>query len=201
MQQVRRKIFKLLMGSLALTASLALSGCNDPQLQFTGTDITGTKLGQGWTLTGMDGKTYTSEMLKGKVSIVFFGYTQCPDVCPTSMAEMTEVMKLLGDKASQVQVVMISVDPERDTQDVMKAYVTGFDPRFIGLTGTVDQVKKAAGSFKAYFAKSPKGQSGDYSMDHSAMFYLIDAKGESRVLLNNQVGATAIKKDIDLLLR
>lgn len=192
---------KFLLAGAALASVLALSACKDSQLQFKGSDISGTKLGQGWELIGTDGKTHTSELFKGKVSLVFFGYTQCPDICPTALAELTEVMTLLGKKADQVQVIMVTVDPERDTQEVMKAYVTGFDPRFIGLTGTVEQVKKAAGSFKAYFAKSPKGRSGDYSMDHSAMFYLLDAKGEARVLLNNQAGVANIKNDIEQLLR
>jgi len=177
-----------------------LAGCKDATPQFKGSDITGTRLGKDLALTGTDGKAYTLETLKGKVSIVLFGFTQCPDVCPSSLAELTQVMKLLGKDAKRVQVVLITVDPERDSQEVLRAYVSGFNPDFLGLTGTLEQVKKTAASFKVYYAKTA-GAQGNYSMDHSASFYLMDAQGESRVLLSNNIGATAIAHDIQLLLR
>ncbi|MDN3987756.1 SCO family protein [Zwartia vadi] len=178
-----------------------LAACGDAgDLKFKGSDISGTKLGQNWTLVGMDGKTYTPESFRGKVTLVFFGFTQCPDVCPTALAELSQVMKLLGDRASQVQVVMISVDPERDTPEVLRAYVSGFDPRFIGMTGTAEQIKAAAGSFKAYYAKVPAAK-GSYTMDHSSSFYLLDKKGEARVMLNSTIGASAVAQDIETLLR
>jgi protein SCO1/2 len=177
-----------------------LAGCNDAKPQFKGSDITGTRLGKDLALTGTDGKSYTLETLKGKVSLLMFGFTQCPDICPSALAELTQVMKLLGKDAKRVQVVLITVDPERDTQDVLRAYVSGFDPDFLGLTGTPEQIKKTAGSFKVYYAKTA-GAKGNYSMDHSASFFLMDAQGESRVLLNNNIGAAAIAHDIQLLLR
>jgi protein SCO1/2 len=179
---------------------LLVTGCNDAAPAFKGSDITGTQLGKALALTGTDGKPYTLDALKGKVTIVLFGFTQCPDVCPTSLAELTQVMKLLGKDSTRVQVVLITVDPERDTSEVLRAYVSGFDPQFLGLTGTLEQIKKAAASFKVYFAKTP-GVQGNYSMDHSASFYLMDAQGESRVLLNNNIGAAAIAHDIQRLLR
>ena len=179
---------------------LLVTGCNDAAPPFKGSDITGTQLGKDLALTGTDGKPYTLDALKGKVTIVLFGFTQCPDVCPTSLAELTQVMKLLGKDSTRVQVVLITVDPERDTSEVLRAYVSGFDPQFLGLTGTLEQIKKAAASFKVYFAKTP-GVQGNYSMDHSASFYLMDAQGESRVLLNNNIGAAAIAHDIQSLLR
>jgi protein SCO1/2 len=179
---------------------LLVTGCNDAAPAFKGSDITGTQLGKDLALTGTDGKPYTLDALKGKVTIVLFGFTQCPDVCPTSLAELTQVMKLLGKDSTRVQVVLITVDPERDTSEVLRAYVSGFDPQFLGLTGTLEQIKKAAASFKVYFAKTP-GVQGNYSMDHSASFYLMDAQGESRVLLNNNIGAAAIAHDIQRLLR
>ena len=177
-----------------------LTACSDTTTDFKGSDITGSHLGQKWSLTGMDGRTYTPEAFKGKVTLVLFGFTQCPDVCPTSLAELSQVMKLLGDLASRVQVLMISVDPERDTPEVLRAYVSGFDPRFLGLTGTPEQVKAAAAAFKAYYARSATAN-GNYNMDHSANFYLLDGKGESRVLLSNNVGAENIAHDIRVLLR
>ena len=130
--------------------------------------------------------------------MAFFGFTQCPDVCPTSLAELAEAMKKLGADADRVQVLLITVDPERDTPDILKQYVTAFDLRFLGLTGTPDQVKAAA-SFKAYYAKAPT-KDGGYSMDHTAAFYLLDGKGESRVLANNNIGVDALVHDIQALL-
>jgi protein SCO1/2 len=178
-----------------------LAACGDSAgVKFKGSDIAGTKLGQNWTLVGMDVKTNTPASFQGKVTLVFFGFAQCPDVCPTALAELTEVMKLLGDRTSQVQVLMISVDPERDTPDVLRAYISGFDPRFLGLTGSAEQIKAAAGSFRAYYAKVA-GAKGAYSMDHSSSFYLLDKKGEARVLLNSAVGASAVAHDIEMLLR
>ena len=137
---------------------------------------------------------------EGKVTLVLFGFTQCPDVCPTSLAELAQVMKLLGDQASRVQVLMISVDPERDTPEVLRAYVSGFDSRFLGLTGTPGQIKDVASAFKAYYARAAT-VNGNYNMDHSANFYLLDTKGESRVLLANNTGAENIAHDIRALLR
>ena len=190
----------LFAATLLSLCVLLLSGCNDATPQFKGSDITGTHLGKELALTGTDGKPYTLETLKGKVTIILFGFTQCPDVCPTSLAELTQVMKLLGNEAKRVQVVLITVDPERDTLEVLRAYVSGFDPQFLGLTGTLEQIKKTAASFKVYYAKTA-GTNGNYSMDHSASFYLMDAQGESRVLLNNSIGAAAIAHDIQRLLR
>jgi protein SCO1/2 len=184
----------------AFVFGAVLTACGDKTTTFKGSDISGSHLGQKWSLTGMDGKSYTPADFHGKVTIVFFGFTQCPDVCPTSLAELAQVMKLLGDLASRVQVLLISVDPERDTPAVLRAYVSGFDPRFLGLTGTPEQVKLAAAAFKAYYARAATAN-GSYNMDHSANFYLLDAKGESRVLLSNNAGAENIAHDIRALLR
>ena len=196
-QSIRRSLFVVM---IALVFGAVLNACSDTTTAFKGSDITGSHLGQKWSLTGMDGKTYTPADFHGKVTLVLFGFTQCPDVCPTSLAELSQVMKLLGDQASRVQVLLISVDPERDTPTVLRAYVSGFDPRFLGLTGTPEQVKLAAAAFKAYYARSPAAN-GQYNMDHSANFYLLDAKGESRVLLANNAGAENIAHDIRALLR
>jgi protein SCO1/2 len=186
--------------TIFLTACL-LAACGDASdLKLKGSNISGTQLGQDWTLVGMDGKTYTPASFQGKVTLVFFGFTQCPDVCPTALAELTQVMTLLGDRAKQVQVLMISVDSERDTPEVLRAYLSGFDGRFMGLTGSPDQIKKAASSFKAYYAKAP-GPKGSYTMDHSSSFYLLDKKGNARVLISSTIGAAAVAHDIEALLR
>lgn len=184
-----------------LACFFLLTACGDAsEIKFKGSDITGTKLGRDWTLVGMDGKTYTPSSFQGKVTLVFFGFTQCPDVCPTALAELTQVMKLIGDQAQQVQVLMISVDPERDTPEVLRAYISGFDARFLALTGSAEQIKTAAGSFKAYYAKVPAAK-GTYTMDHSSSFYILDKKGDARVMLNSTIGAPAVAHDIAALLR
>lgn len=197
---------RLFAATLLSLCALFLSGCNDATPQFKGSDITGTHLGKELALTGTDGKSYTLDTLKGKVTVVLFGFTQCPDICPTSLAELTQVMKLLGEGSKRVQVVLITVDPERDTPEVLRAYVSGFGPQFLGLTGTIEQIKKTAASFKVYYAKTVQyaktaGLQSTYSVDHSASFYLMDAQGESRVLLSNNIGAAAIAHDVQRLLR
>lgn len=184
----------------AAALSSMLAACGNSESAFKGSDITGTHLGKDVAMVDQDGHPRKLTDFAGKVLVVFFGYTQCPDVCPTSLAELAQVNKALGPDASRVQVVMISVDPERDTPDVMKQYVTAFDPGFIGLTGSPDQVKQAATSFKAYYAKVPSKDGKDYSMDHSAPFYLLDGKGEARVLAGNTIGADALVHDIRALL-
>lgn len=189
----------LRLGAAAAVAA-TLVACGDSKPVFKGSDITGTQLGRGMELSDHNGKLRQLSDFSGKVVVVFFGFTQCPDVCPTALAELTEVMKKLGPDADRVQVLLISVDPERDTPEVLKQYVTAFDPRFLGLTGTPDQVKKAAASFKAYYAKAPT-KDGNYTMDHTAAFYLLDGKGESRVLVNNNVGVDALTQDIQALLK
>ncbi|CAB3721508.1 SCO family protein [Achromobacter kerstersii] len=187
--------------TVAAAFTAALAACGESAPTFKGSDISGTQLGRGMELTDTNGKTRQLSDFAGKVVVVFFGFTQCPDVCPTSLAELTEVMKKLGPDADRVQVLLITVDPERDTQEVLKQYVSAFDPRFLGLTGTPDQIKKAAASFKAYYAKAPTKDGSTYTMDHTAAFYLLDGKGESRVLANNNLGVDALTHDIQALLK
>ena len=194
-------IRRALLGLGFATLLAGLQACGDgPPVKFKGSDISGTKIGAGWALTGMDGKNYTSSDFSGKVQLVFFGFTQCPDICPTTLAELAEVMRILGDQANRVQVLLITVDPERDTPEVLRAYVSGFNPSFLGLTGTPAQIKQVAASFKAYYAKAPAAKGG-YTMDHSSSFYLIDPKGEARVLVSNNAGSAALVHDIKLLLK
>ena len=188
--------------SFGLAAFIAgLSACGEgSSVKFKGSDISGTKIGGGWALTGMDGNSYTSSDFAGKVQLVFFGFTQCPDICPTALAELSEMMRTLGDQASRVQVLMITVDPERDSPEVLRAYVSGFNASFLGLTGTLAQIKQVAASFKAYYAKAPAAKGG-YSMDHSSSFYLLDPTGDARVLVSNTAGTAALAHDIKLLLK
>ena len=185
---------------LLLSSLFGLAGCTDQPAAFRGSDISGTKLGQQWQLTLMNGQARDQSSFAGKVQLVFFGFAQCPDVCPTSLSELSEAMKLLGPDADRVQVLLVTVDPERDTPDLLRQYLSAFDPRFMGLTGTPEQVRQAASSFKAFYSKVPR-PGGDYTMDHSASFYLLDRNGEARVLLSNNVGAAAIAHDIKALLK
>ena len=190
----------LLTAAAALGLASALSACGKQEVAFIGSDITGTKLGQEMTMVDGTGQARTLADYKGKVAVVFFGFTQCPDVCPTAMAELSQTMELLGEDASKVQVLMISVDPDRDTPEVLAAYVSAFHPSFVGLTGTAEQLSTTAKSFKAYYAKSPGATPDQYSMDHASSFYLIDTEGEARVLVSGSASAQEIASDIQQLL-
>lgn len=184
--------------AVALLAGLAACGGeNSPS--FKGTDITGTHLGRDLALTDHTGQARTLASYAGKVQVYFFGFTQCPDVCPSALAEMADVMKKLGPDAQHVQVALITVDPERDTQDVLQAYVTAFDSRFVALRGEPAQTRAAAATFKAYYARAPQ-KDGNYSMDHTAAFYIFDRKGEARVLASPNLGVEALVHDIRALL-
>lgn len=145
------------------------------------------------------GRPRTLEDFQGKVLVVFFGFTQCPDVCPTAMAQMAQAVDLLGDDADQVQVALITVDPERDTPEVLDAYVKAFNPNFIGLTGTAEQLARTARSFKAYYSKVPGATPQDYTMEHGSSFYLLDQEGKARVLIRGDASAEAIAHDIQQL--
>jgi protein SCO1/2 len=181
-------------------AAVALTACGDKKRPvFQGGDITGTQLGKGLALTDFNGKPHTIKDFAGKVVVVFFGFTQCPDICPTSLVKLAETMNLLGTDANHVQVLMVTVDPERDTPDILKQYVTAFNPRFLGLTGTPEEIRQVAASFKAYYAKVSETD-GTYTIDHTASFYLFDKKGESRVLASNDMTAAALAQDIKTLL-
>lgn len=189
----------------AATLPLVLAGCgnkaSDKPLAFDGgNDITGTHLGKDLDMTGSDGKTRTLADFRGKVLLVFFGYTHCPDVCPTSMAMAAQAMQILGSKAKDVQVVMVTVDPARDTSKVLSAYVQAFDPSFMGLTGTPDQLARTARSFKVSYAREDGGTAQQYGMSHSSAFYLLDQTGNARALISANTTPKDMAHDIQLLL-
>lgn len=180
--------------------SLFLAACSPKPTEFKGSDITGTGLGQDLAIPDTTGQLRTLADYRDKVIVVFFGFTQCPDVCPTALAELSQTLALLGDQADQVQVLLISVDPERDTPEILAEYVQAFHPSFVGLAGTTDQLHKAAQSFKAYYAKAPGATPEQYTMDHTASFYIFDKKGDVRVLISGDVSAEDIASDIRQLL-
>ncbi len=194
---------RLLLGGAALGLPTVLMGCSpgaSQPLDFRGSDITGSQLGRDLDMIDTQGQRRTLADYQGKVLMVFFGYTQCPDVCPTAMAQAAQALELLGDEASEVRVIMISVDPARDTPTILDAYVQAFDPDFVGLTGTAEQLDKTAKSFKAFYAKEPGPTPEHYAMNHSSSFYLFDREGEARALIRADSTPEDMVHDIRLLL-
>jgi protein SCO1 len=192
-----------LLTSLALAA--ALLGCDQlgspsAAQQFKGVDITGAEYARTLSLPDQNGKPRTLDDFKGKVTVVFFGYTQCPDVCPTTMAELAQVKKALGKDGERVQGVFITVDPERDTPETLKAYMASFDPSFVALRGTPEQTKATAKEFKVFYAKVPGKVEGSYTMDHTAGSYVLDPKGKVRLFVRYGAPAEALTADIKALL-
>jgi protein SCO1/2 len=164
------------------------------------TDVTGADFGKSIDLTDHNGQRRSLTDFKGKVVVIFFGFTHCPDVCPTTMLELARVAKELGADASRLQVLMVTVDPERDTPQVLRQYVPSFHPSFLGLHGSKDEIARTAKEFKAYFNKQPQ-QGGSYSVDHTAGTYVLDTKGRLRLFAAYGAGAQAFLHDIRALLR
>jgi len=183
-----------------LTAAL-LTGCGGgaEAPKFSLTDVSGAGFGKELNLTDHEGRPRTLADFRGKVVTVFFGFTHCPDACPTTLAEMAQVMKELGPDAEKVQVLFVTVDPERDTQPVLKQYVPSFNPAFLGLYGDAEATARAAKEFKVFYQKQPvKG--GGYSVDHSAGTFILDREGRLRLFAQYGQGAVPILHDIRLLL-
>ncbi|MBV8045798.1 MAG: SCO family protein [Paludibacterium sp.] len=186
---------------LALVVALAACQRVEPiKLDLKGTDLTGTEVGGDFTLTDHTGKPRALSSFRGKVVALFFGYTHCPDVCPTTLLEYANIYKKLGADGGKLQVVFVSVDPERDTQQVLAGYVPHFNPTFVGLTGSVAQVASVMKAYKVVAQKVPAA-GGDYSVDHSAGSYLLDAEGRVRVYEPYGSPAADVVHDIQQLLR
>ncbi len=168
--------------------------------QFMATDITGADFAQSLNLTDHTGKPRSLNDFKGKVVALFFGYTHCPDVCPTTMADLKQTMKLLGSRADELQVLFVTLDPERDTQAVLAQFVPAFDARFIGLRGSANEIDETAKNFKIFAAKvDTKGKSG-YTIDHSAGVYIFDKTGKIRLYVDYGSKPADIAADIKKLL-
>jgi protein SCO1/2 len=185
----------------AALASCVLAACTPDAPKFTGSDVTGAGFGKDFALTDATGKPRTLADFRGKVVIVFFGYTHCPDVCPTTLAELAEMMKRLGPDADRVQVLFVTVDPERDTPALLAQYVPAFDKRFLGLYGNADALAATAKEFKVVYQKQPGPTPGTYTMDHSAGTYLYDPEGRLRVYMSYGQGADAFTHDVRVLLK
>ena len=191
---------------LTLAATAALVGCDGkapdggPRHAFKAVDITGAEYARTLALPDADGQPRTLADFKGKVVVVFFGYTQCPDVCPSTMAELAEVKRSLGADGARVQGLFVTVDPERDTAALLKAYVANFGPDLIGLRGTPEQTAAAAKEFKVFFAKVPGKTATSYTVDHTAGSYVFDGMGRVRLFTRYGSGAQALADDLKLLL-
>lgn len=180
---------------------LALAGCADDQPKFSAIDITGADYARDFQLTDHNGQLRSLKDFRGKVVVLFFGYTQCPDVCPTSMGELAQVKKLLGPQGERLQGIFVSVDPERDKPEMLKAYMGNFDPSFLALYTTPDKLPALTKEFKVYYKKVDGPTPTSYTMDHSAGSYIFDPQGKVRLYARYASGAPAMAADIQLLLK
>ena len=188
-------------GSDASTAASGTAPAAQSALSFNAVDITGAKYARQLQLTDVDGKPRSLADFKGKVVFLFFGYTQCPDVCPTTMAELAAVRKKLGADGDQIQGVFVTVDPDRDTPQVLKAYLGTMDPSFVGLTGTREQIDAATKDFKVFYQKVPGKAEGSYTIDHTAGAFVFDRDGQVRLFVRYGMGAEPLAADLKQLLK
>ena len=179
---------------------LLLSACSPAKPEFNAIDLTGADYAQGFELVDPFGQRRQLSDFKGKVVVVFFGFTQCPDFCPTTLNEWVQVKKSLADKGDLLQPVFITLDPERDTPELLKAYMANFDPSFIALIPTMDQLPALAKQYKIYYKKVETGSAGNYTMDHSAGTYVYDTSGRLRLYARYGLGPQALAQDIGKLL-
>jgi protein SCO1/2 len=187
--------------SLAALCLVLLAACDGAAPKFRSTDISGVDYGRSLELTDHHGKLRRLEDWRGKAVVVFFGFTQCPDVCPTTLADMAIAMKQLGPEADRVQVLMVTVDPERDTREVLGKYVPAFDARFLGLYGDLEATRRTAKEFKVYFEKRPGKTPGEYTIDHSAQSYVIDTQGRLRLFVRHDRITEDLAPDLRTLLK
>ncbi|MFP4900530.1 SCO family protein [Paraburkholderia sp. BR14261] len=187
----------------ALGGTLVLEGCGQQPPAFSNLDITGnTQFGKDFALPDTSGKTRTLADFKDKVVVLFFGYTHCPDVCPTTMAELSQALQQLGpDAAKRVQVLFVTVDPERDTPQILGQYAAAFNPTFLGLRpANEDQLKQVAKDFRVYYAKVPGNPPDSYTRDHTAASYVFDTTGKLRLFARDGQGVTPWLHDLKILL-
>ncbi len=186
---------------LLVAGALALSGCGAGAPKFKASDITGAGFGRDFALTDPTGKQRTLADYRGKVVVLFFGYTQCPDVCPTTLSALAETMKALGPDAERVQVIFVTVDPERDKPELVASYVTAFNPSFVGLRGDADAIARTAKEFKILYQKQPGRTPESYTVDHSAGTFVFDTQGRLRLYVGNGQGPDVFAHDIRELLK
>ena len=188
---------------LWLCCVLALTACEKPQtpkVPFANTDITGLDYAKGFALTDHNGQPRTLADFKGKVVVVFFGYTHCPDVCPTTLSELASIKKALGSEAERLQVIFITLDPQRDTPELMAGFVPAFDSSFLGLWGEQAVIDKVAKDFKIFAKKVPSKDGKSYTIDHTAGSYVFDDQGHIRLFVRHGQGGDGLQKDLQRLL-
>ncbi|WP_290871191.1 SCO family protein [Aquabacterium sp.] len=198
----RRRIWQAALAPLALSVLAACDKATpgaSPEVKFNAVDITGAAYARQFKLNDVDGHPRSLAEFQGKVVFVFFGFTQCPDVCPTTMADLAEVRRRLGPDGERLQGVFITIDPERDTPDVLKAYLQAMDPGFVGLRGSLAETEAASREFKVFYQKVPT-QAGQYTMDHTAGAFVFDPAGQVRLFVRYGLGAEALTADIKALL-
>ena len=191
----RRHLMVLALGTALLAA------CSEKKPVFSSIDVSGSEMGQDFAIKDHNGQVRRLADFKGKVVVIFFGYTQCPDVCPTTMTELVEVKRLLGKDGERLQPLFVTVDPQRDTPELLKAYMANFDPAFLALCPTPAELTDVAASFKVYYKKVGDAGSATYTMDHSAGSYVFDPQGRVRLFVRYGLGAQPLAADIAQLLR
>jgi protein SCO1 len=182
-------------------AAVFMSACSENKPSFVSIDVTGADYAKDFALTDHNGQARSMKDFAGKVVVIFFGFTQCPDVCPTSMAELAEIKKLLGAKGDKLQGLFVTIDPQRDTPEVLKAYMANFDPTFLALYTTPEKLVGLAKDYKVYYKKVDGKTPTSYTMDHSAGSFVYDTKGALRLYTRYGTGAKPLAQDIEVLLK
>jgi len=194
-------MFRTFSSLVAWLLVLPLLGCVPSQPGFKNTDVTGADCCKDFRLTDHKGKVRTLADFRGKVVVMFFGYTQCPDVCPTTMLEMKAVLQQLGADAQRVQMLFVTLDPERDTRELLSTYVPAFDPSFLGLYGDMETTSRTAKEFRVFYQKQPGSTPGSYTVDHTAGSYVFDPQGRVRLFARYGDGGANLAADLRTLLR
>ncbi|WP_347485087.1 SCO family protein [Vandammella animalimorsus] len=194
---------RLLAAALVGAALLGLAGCtgSEPAAKFHTLDISGVDYAKGFSMPDAHGQQRSLADFAGKVVFVYFGFAQCPDICPTTMLEMAEVKKLLGEDGDKLQIVFVTVDPERDTPEVMRAYMESFDPQAVALVGNAEQIAAMARDFKVFYEKKPGSTPDTYTIDHSASGYMYDPQGRLRLYVRYGTPVDQIAADVRQLLQ
>ena len=192
---------RILVAAVLVAAALAIAACGRDGPKFRSSDVTGASFGRDFALTDHNGKPRTLADFRGKIVVVFFGYAQCPDVCPTTLATLAEAKRLLGPEGDKVQILLVTVDPERDKPELLSHYVTAFDPSFLGLYGDAEATMRTAKEFKIIYQKQPGRTPETYTVDHSAGTFVFDADGRLRLYVGHGQDAEFFAHDLRELIR
>ena len=199
---MKRITLKLIAAyALFISSAALLTACSGDKPKFSAIDVTGADYAKDFALTDHNGQAKSIKDFSGKVVVLFFGYTQCPDVCPTTMTELVEVKKLLGSEGDKLQGLFVTVDPARDTPEVLKSYMANFDPTFLALYAAPEALAVVAKDYKVYYKKSEGKTPTSYTMDHSAGSYIYDTQGKLRLYTRYGSGVAPLAADIKLLLK